>query len=114
MTKFSNCWGREAMTRCTRRAGLSSRSASMGFNLAAMLDILKMCSLMPYGPPVYFYVTSYFSSWVAYIFEEPVNWLFIFPRYSPTEAHSSIEPTIAFSIVFLTKAKHFLFAFTHF
>src|SRR3954469_22596449 len=110
---FKGC-GSEAITRCTKRAGFNSRSSSIGLSFAAMFDILKMCSLIPWGPPVYFSVTSCFNSWVAYIFEEPVNWLFILARYSPTVAHSPIEPMIAFSIVFFTKARHFLLAFTHF
>ena len=33
-----------------------------------------------------------FISWVAYVFEEPVNWLFILSRYSVTVSHSMIEP----------------------
>ena len=51
---------------------------------------------------------------MAYVFEEPVNWLFILSRYSVTVSHSGIEPTIAGSIMFFITAKHFLFAVTHF
>ena len=58
-----------------------------------------MSSLMsPF--PEWLSVTSYFISWVAYVFEEPVNWPFILSRYSVTVSHSRIEPTIAGSIVF--------------
>jgi hypothetical protein len=69
------------------QAGLSSRSASMDLSLVAMLLILRMFSLMPCPPLVYFSVTSCFSSLIAYIFEEPVNWLFIFSS-TPLWSHT--------------------------
>jgi hypothetical protein len=70
-----------------------------------------MCSLMP--PPVYLSDTKCLIRWVAYVFEEPVYWFFIFERYSETVAQSVIEPMMEGSIVFFTTAKHFLLAGYH-
>ena len=52
--------------------------------------------------------------YVAYVFEEPVNWFFIFSKYSAAESHSPIEPKMLGSIVFFIIATHFLFALFHF
>ena len=69
-TKVSNSFGKEAKIRWIRNSSLRARS--IGFSLDAKLLILSMCSLMP--PFIeYLSVTSYFISWIAYVFEESMN-----------------------------------------
>jgi hypothetical protein len=59
-------------------------------------------------------LTSFFSIRVAYVFEEPVNRLFILSSNSVAKAQPSIELISEGSIVFFIKAMHFLLAVIHF